>query len=714
MSDIQSMNEQADSPEPHLNFSPRMYGIVVLVLGIIVTSVFFVMRYTEMDLARDLQTWQEKLNLIAESRTDDLNHWVSGEFTELRTLADNPSLQLYISELQAMEGAQAESEPAQKAYLRNLLLFTAERAGYSASGAISGIHANVQEDAQSGLAVLDSKGNVVVSTAMPQGELDKLVEQARSFPAAQEVLIDLLKTGDDKTQIGFAVPIFSIQGERNAASQIGRVVGLKTINGDLFNLLKHPGVTEQTLEGVLVRKVDGKMEFLSPLLDGSGSLTKQVEIDSRRLAESALLETTGNFVSDKVDYRNKRVLATSRPIMNTPWTLVVKIDRKEALTESDQRRASMMMFFFFIIASIVLIILAVWWHAHSKRAMMMSYHFRKLAAEARAQEQLLRLVADNQPEPIYILDHDMTYRFANAKSGEEMDMTPDNMVGKSLNDVHGTSRAEKIATQCGKAAQTQQVQYGISQVLHHQQERIIRSAYVPIAHIPVATLPQPTPGVLVVEQDISEIVHEREQRISTQHQLIQTLIKLVDRRDPYAADHSLMVSHIACEIAIDMELDNVLVETTRIAGNLMNIGKIIVPTELLTKTESLSDAEKQVIYDSMHVAADLIRNVRFDGPVADTLSQWQERWDGAGPKGIKGEDILISARIIAVANAFIGMISPRSWRTAIAINAANKFLLDQSDTVFDRRVVVALINYVENHNGHVWINKMLEQKKRVA
>lgn len=713
---VESQSQERNDAHP-ANFSPRMYGIALLVAGIIITGLWLISRFTAMDLARDLQTWQEKLNLIAESRTDEVNHWVSGHFKDLHSLADNPSLQLYMSELQVMDPkpkADSGGEPAQKAYLRNLLLFTADRAGYSSSNATSAIRANVPDEGKSGLAVLNANNEIVVSTAMSQATKDRLLEGIKDVPAGQEKFIDVSRAEDDGLYIGFSVPVFSIQGERNATSHIGRVVGIKMVDGAFFNLLKHPGVTEQTLETILVRKVDGKLEYISPLLDSSTALAKQMDFDTNKLSEASLVDTPGAFSSEKNDYRNKKTLATSRAIAGTPWALIVKIDRAEALAESNARRASMIVFFFLIISIIVLIIVAVWWHAHSKRSMMMSFHFKRLANEAQAQEQLLRLVADHQPEPIYILDMHQTFQFANQKTADEVEMSPESILGKSLNDVRGTARAEKIAIQCERAHESKQVLYGISQIIEGKGDRIIRSAYVPLDHIPIATLPDHTPGVLVVEQDISEVVHEREQRINTHHQLIQTLIKLVDRRDPFAADHSLLVSHIACEVAIDMELDNTTVDTTRIAGSLMNIGKIVVPTELLTKTEALTPEEKKIIHESMGAAAELIREIRFDGPVAETLSQWQEKWDGTGALGLKGEEILISARIIAVANAFIGMISPRSWRTAISIPAANKFLLDQSDTHFDRRVVVAMINYVENHNGHVWLNQVLEKKKKNA
>jgi HD-GYP domain-containing protein (c-di-GMP phosphodiesterase class II) len=707
--------------EPHKhetpNFAPRFYGIVLLVAAIFITGLWLVQRYTAIDLARDMQTWQEKLSLIAESRAADVNDFVSGHFKELRTLADNPSLQLYLTELQSApepKGSAAAQEPAQKSYLRNLLVFTADRTGFS-TPAGEQIQANVNQESKNALAVINNENQIVVSTSMTPATRDIILERAKNQSRGQESLIDVQKDSEGTPYIGFIVPIFSIQGEHNPEAQIGKVVGIKIVDQNLFGLLKHPGVTEQTLEATLARTTeDKKIEFISPLLDGTAPISKQIDRDVSKSAETLLLRTPGDFVSDKRDYRNKPVLGISRAIAGTPWSLVVKIDRQEALAESDARRGSMIVFFILMIAIVILIIFAVWWHAHSKRAMMMSAYFRKLAAQAQAQEQLLRLVADHQPEPIYIVDANQNFQFANQKAADDADMTASFVAGKKLPDIRGTVRAEQIWEQCRKSLDHNQIVFDIATVHSTFGERVIRSAYAPLDHIPIATLPEHTPGVLVVEQDITEVVHEREQRLKSQDELIHTLVGLVDKRDPFAADHSLLVSKLAAETASQMELDNISIDTARIAGSLMNIGKILVPTELLTKTDSLSADEKRTVRESMLAAADLVKNISFDGPVAETLKQWQEKWDGSGPSGAKAEEILVTARIIAAANAFIGMISPRSWRTAMPIEAANKFLLDQSDTLFDRRVVVALINYVENHSGKAWLKQVLEEKKNAA
>lgn len=704
------MARELDHETP--NFAPKLWGIGILAAGIVITGLLLVDRFNQVDLARDIQSWQEKLTLIAESRTADVDNWIADNFKELRTLADNPSLQLYMSELQMMKTSpDLKDEPSQKAYLRNLLLFTAQRAGYGTPGAIASIPANVQQGGKNGLAIINSNGDFLVSTVMAPSTRDIIQEHTKEAVAGQEALIDIRSDKEGTPYIGFIIPIYSIQGDHNAASQIGRVVGIKVLDNNLFALLKHPGTTEESLESILVRASGDKVEYLSPLLDGTEAVAKSVPLDAAKQAESKLLQTVGDFISNLKDYRDRKVLATSRTIAGTPWVLIVKIDRDEALAASTQRRAGMEVFFVLIIAIIVLVVVATWWRANSKRSLMMSVHFRRLAARAQAQEELLRLVADHQPEPIYIVDADYTLRFANKQATEEAAMSPDSVSGKSLRDVRGTARAAQIASQCDKVLESGQIAYEVERDMHKDKETVIRSAYVPLDHIPVVTLPKQTPGVLIVEQDITEVVHEREQRLETQKQLIETLVMLVDKRDPFAANHSHLVAQLAYEVAVEMELDNVTAETTSIAGRLMNIGKIVVPTEVLTKTGPLSSEEKSIIHDSMNAAADLLEPIRFDGPVAETLRQWQEKWDGSGPLGLKGDEILISARIIGVANAFIGMISPRSWRTAIPIDAANKFLLDQTGSHFDNRVVIALINFVENHNGREWIARILEGKK---
>lgn len=705
-------NDQIESPQPPEGFAPKLYGIAIIVAAITLLGLWMVTRYVSLDIARDMRTWQEKLNLIAESRAADLSKYVSDHFKELHTLSDNPSLQLYLTELQMMEGKPSEP-PAQLEYLRNLLIFTAQRGGYMPETNPNAIPANIESDAKSGLAVLNNQNEIIVSTSMPQRVKDMILASAQGA-GIDDKLIDITRDEAGILSMGYVVPVFSIQGEHNQESLIGKIVAIQLVDDKLFGLLKHPGVTERTLEAMLVRPRDNNIEFLTPLSDKTEALTKQISRDAGRFVEASLLNTVGNFISDMRDYAKKKVFATSRAIAGTPWVMIVKVEEGEALRASTQNRNSMIALFVLILSLFVLAIITMWWHASSRRSLMLSYHYRSLAAQAQAQEKLLRLVSDNQPEPIFILDHEGHYQFANKPATDLAGMSPENIIGKHVKDVRGTARALHIMQYCEESLDTGHVEYHTFTSEEGAITHTLRAVYIPVAHIPVAHLPQPTPGVLVVEQDITEVVSEREKRLQINQDLLNTLVTLVDRRDPFAANHSLVVSGLAERIAVQMGLDEVLVETTRIAAMLMNIGKIVVSTKLLTKTDMLTDEERGIIRDSMLDAAELVKPIHFDGPVYETLCQWQEKWDGSGSMKLKAENILISARILAVANTFIGMISPRSWRTAMSREDAIQFLMNNCATLFDRRVVVALVHFLENKHGETWLADIMTLPSEAA
>lgn len=230
-----------------------------------------------------------------------------------------------------------------------------------------------------------------------------------------------------------------------------------------------------------------------------------------------------------------------------------------------------------------------------------------------------------------------------------------------------------------------------------------------MTQLPTGDAPVGARGVLVLEQDITALVVEREKRVRTLRGLIDTLVAMVDRRDPYAANHSQMVATIARKVAEQMDVEPLMVETAEIAGTLMNIGKMVVPAEWLTKSGALNDKERTAIRDSLLESATMLEGVEFDGPVAETLRQTLENWDGSGPQKLKGEQILVSARIVAASNAFVGMVSPRSYRKAMSIDKALDILMKEMDKAFDRKVIIALANYIDNRGGRAMIADLAQE-----
>jgi len=219
-------------------------------------------------------------------------------------------------------------------------------------------------------------------------------------------------------------------------------------------------------------------------------------------------------------------------------------------------------------------------------------------------------------------------------------------------------------------------------------------------HIPLRSDGTEISGVLMILEDITDLVDERERRARILRELVQTCVAVVDRRDPFSAHHSARVAEVARTIAEAMHLDEAAVATCDIAGALMNLGKVTVPQDVLTKREALSDDELAMIRQSVLTSAELIEGVEFEGPVAETIRQIQERWDGAGqPAALAGEEILPTARIVAVANAFVGMVSARAYRPGMSFDEAAKALMSGTGTAFDNRPISALLHYLDIEGG---------------
>ncbi|NQV98795.1 MAG: hypothetical protein HQ483_03780 [Rhodospirillales bacterium] len=207
------------------------------------------------------------------------------------------------------------------------------------------------------------------------------------------------------------------------------------------------------------------------------------------------------------------------------------------------------------------------------------------------------------------------------------------------------------------------------------------------------------PAVLMIISDITELTHEKRRGEKMMRQLTDTLVGVVDRRDPFSANHSYRVAEVARAVAHEMGLDELELKTVDIAGNLMNLGKIFIPEETLTKTNDLTKEERSLLGNAYLTTVDMLEGVEFDGPVVETIRQFGETIDGKGPLGLKGEEIIMTARILSVANAFVGMVSTRAYRGAMPFEKAASILLEDVATRYDRRPVSALLNFLDNRGG---------------
>ncbi len=691
------MSDNTQYPAPALWESTAILKValgVSVLAAAVVGAVVMVLQFAQGERDRTLRTWQTRLGIIAETRAHAIDGWLSTQFGELEQLSQNQSLQLYMSELvrRGDDSAKVTRSLAESGYLRNLLTVVAAGAGFDTPPAGPEVDANVRRLGGAGIALVAKDGRVVVATdgmAPIEGRLREFLFAASD---GERTLLDMHIAASGAPSMAFSVPVFAVQDR--TTREIGRIIGVRDVAGDLSSLLQQPGVVWQTAEAVLVRLNGALIEYLSPTRDGRGPLGRSMAFDTKRLAAKFAIERPGGFALMN-DYRNIDVLTTARRINLAPWHLMYKIDRGEALGESEDRLARQITVLGLIIALVIVTILVVWRHGASQRAARMAGRYGHLAGKFEAQSRLLRQVTDNQPSPMFIVDPDGTYRFANRAAALLAGMKDDDMIGKSMVSVMGAAEAGKYERLNRAALDSGTVQSELRREGANGDLRVVQAE-----HIPIESGAQQSPGVMVVEEDITHAVVERERRERTLEQLIETLLSIVDRRDPYAADQSARVAAVARAIAEEMALDDVQVRTAEAAGRLMNLGKILVPSDLLTRAAALGQDEVRRVRDCIELSADLVEAVEFDGPVVETLRQLQENWDGTGsPSGLKGEQILLAARIVTVANSFVAMVSPRAWRKAVSLDEATGLLLARIGKAFERRVVVALINVLDNRGG---------------
>jgi putative nucleotidyltransferase with HDIG domain len=166
------------------------------------------------------------------------------------------------------------------------------------------------------------------------------------------------------------------------------------------------------------------------------------------------------------------------------------------------------------------------------------------------------------------------------------------------------------------------------------------------------------------------------------------IMKVVEIRDPYSTGHQQRVSKLAMAIAQEMKLSQDKIEGTRIASLVHDIGKVNLPTEIVSKPSKLVEVEFNLIKNHPRVGYDILRKVDFPWPIAEIVLQHQEKIDGSGyPKGLKGDEICIEAKILGVANVIEAMSSYKSYRPALSIDEALAEIIKNKNILFDSEVV---------------------------
>ena len=180
---------------------------------------------------------------------------------------------------------------------------------------------------------------------------------------------------------------------------------------------------------------------------------------------------------------------------------------------------------------------------------------------------------------------------------------------------------------------------------------------------------------------------------------VEVATTLSEMRDPYTAGHERRVAKIAAAIGAELGLDERQQEGLRVAGCLHDVGKITIPSEILSKPGKLSAPEFALVRQHAQASYDILKNVKFPWPVAQVALQHHERMDGSGyPQGLKGEAILLEARIMSVADVVEAMSSHRPYRPGLGIDKALAEIERGRGTAYDSQAADACLRLFREKN----------------
>jgi PAS domain S-box-containing protein/putative nucleotidyltransferase with HDIG domain len=315
---------------------------------------------------------------------------------------------------------------------------------------------------------------------------------------------------------------------------------------------------------------------------------------------------------------------------------------------------------------------------------------KKVEEVLRKSQQEFASIFHNNPEALVYLDNKDTALDINSRFSELFGYNLEEIKGKNFNCgiIHPPDKIEE-AKRLTKKAMKGYINY---ETIRKKKDGTLFPVSISGSSVLISGQIK---GKIILYQDITQR-KQTEQQVKQGYEKLQrtmeatiyTISKIIETRDPYTAGHQNTVSQLAVAIAQEMKLPEDKIEGIRIAALVHDIGKINIPAEILSKPSKLNEMEFSLIKNHPKVGYDILRKIDFSWPVAKIVLQHHEKIDGSGyPQGLKGEKILLEAKIIGVADVVEAMSSHRPYRPSLGIDKALEEISQNKGILYDPEVV---------------------------
>ncbi len=307
----------------------------------------------------------------------------------------------------------------------------------------------------------------------------------------------------------------------------------------------------------------------------------------------------------------------------------------------------------------------------------------------------LQMIMDSVPALIFYKDTESRIIRVNKTGANSLKMPVKDIIDKTTEELFPKEQAEKMRKSDQEVIISGKPKKDIIQP--YTTPDGIR--WLTIDKIPYKDKKGKVTGIIGLAKDIT-VQRKSEQKLQQSYQklkktmdaTIDTMSKIIEAKDPYTSGHQHRVYQLAVPLAQELGLSKDKVEGIRIASLIHDIGRIGLPTEILNKPGKLNDMEFGLIKGHSQIGYDILKSIDFSYPIARIILQHHERLNGSGyPNNIKGDKILLEARIVGVADVVEAISSHRPYRPALGIDAALKEISKNKGTLYDPEVVDACL-----------------------
>ncbi|MFC1811772.1 HD domain-containing phosphohydrolase [Thermodesulfobacteriota bacterium] len=315
-------------------------------------------------------------------------------------------------------------------------------------------------------------------------------------------------------------------------------------------------------------------------------------------------------------------------------------------------------------------------------------------ASLRESEAKYRALFEDSRDAIYISDAEGKFLDVNPFTLDVFGYTREEMIGKDVLEIYvSPDDYEKFQREIAQKGSVKDYEVTLRTNSDTEMDCLVTSSIWRAEKGSILGYQGIIRDITKQKQDRETLKQTLENLRKTMKGTIQAMADTVETRDPYTAGHQQRVAQLARAIAENMGLSETQTEGIYMAGIIHDLGKISVPAEILSKPGQISEMEFNLIKIHPQAGHDILKKIEFSWPIAQIVLQHHERMNGTGyPDGLAGEDILLEARILAVADTVEAMASHRPYRPAIGIAFALEEISKHKGIFFDPDVVDACLS----------------------